>query len=1147
MSPKLGFPKLLGSKERISRSDLERGQTVTPPLPSWIYQDPATTAPILRNSYSAPPSDIPMQPVQCSSSPESPFDRERFGHAYDLLDGTSPECANRAYYHSPIRAGRGGPVFLRVSDQPEPTTSHPPIPWNSDDIPLLPAKVYVPPGRSREIEPGTTEEDYQYTSSMPNSTYRVMSRYPSFAYSEFEEAEHASLEFDPEAREIEDDVDRKSFVTDSVQTDLANDGRQAQAVLRHTENVGQNPELFEDMTAYERGEYEEHKDYHFSLQSSLHSHQIDPTDSFVPHEYSEFASSPAYSEPGVGDRYTTYREDDHEERGDVREYQSISSTDMSWLVANEEDAEQTGHLTSSGRHNSTSTAAATAPTIDTFIPAGSLDLDSHTDWQLSSQHKLPQGQRFSVIMSDGTSARPMSNAELANSFSSIEAMIKTGSGVDPNGSIDQSGGIMAAFTDHEPAYARENSNSCNSNGPQTDQGPGSSQTPSSPSTDCVMGDDSGRHGRLGFYEEPSPSRGEASVTPSRKPRCLTPPLQLLGLSPNLETEASVQSDGIPRPTLGRSNSRLLKAMKVNGVREDGRLAHVYPLSKADNDWETVSDIRELGTGLTGAITAKGRTGSSLADNSDSDSVPVPKQSIPLRELYLHNRVLQHPANPRENHSYVLVKDNHTGKSYSLPQSVFDTGSRVPCANATSLQSSQTRSYQHPVPFTTSHNHPFLSTPPQLSNARESPDHVSSNKVVRNYAVTPKSQSSEMSIYQLTKPTLNVADGDVSQSPRELSSKERSHFSSGWVSTISEATSALPRLPTREGSFAKISLLGNKGNVTGTPEGTGVREVGSSLADRSSPGAKFSSSPAPMASSPHIQYKSPSKAGGFQSTTSGITTPKSIRSAAPHNCFDDENDEDMPRGKEWLKYLPPRRTQHQSSITNGRHRRSSTESELITGAESSASRYYERDNTSAGLLLGQAGSYSRDHEIEPRNDQHNIRERRGNHERIIGPATPSSTQSTPIRDRNGLVYTDVPPPVFIHPVYGRNNPWDEPVVPLSPHFGRGRQMVRPQPAIRPIARAESPHLFRTTRQMEQEEYEYAKKVSFWITLAFCVLPFLAFIPCSRYGDVAIELFSRGRVQKVDPSYKRIAAFVFVLGTPLLVVAIMLAVHFQAFIT
>ena len=723
---------------------------------------------------------------------------------------------------------------MRVSDQPEPTTSRPPIPWDSHNIPLLPAKAYVPPGRSRESQSRTTEEDCLYSSSMPNLTRRVSSRYPSFACSE-DEVQAAFLEFDPKARKIEDDSDRKSFVTDSVHTDLANDDRQAQAVFGHTENFGQDPELFETMTAHDREGNEVHEDYHFLHQSSLHSHQIDPANSFVPHNYMEFASSPAYSGPGEGDRYTTYREDDREERGDVRRYQSISSTDMSWLVENEAEAEETGHLTSSGRHNCSSTAAATAPTIDTVIPAGSLDLDPHTVWQLSSRHILPEGQRFSVIMSDGTSARPMSNAELASSLSSIEAMIRIGPGVDPSGSIDQSGGIMAAFVDHESAYSRENSNSCNSKGPQIDQGPGSSQTPSSPSTDRVMGDDSGRHGRLGFYEEPSSSRGEASVTPSRKPRCLTPPLQLLGISRTLNTETSVRSDGISRPTLGRSNSRLGKAMKENGVREDGRLAHVYPLSKADNDWETVSDIKELGTGLSGEITAEGRTGSSLADNSDSASVSVPKESIPLRQLYLHNRVLQHPANPRENHSYVLIKDNLTGKTYSLPQSQLEAGGRVPCVNATSLRSPRTREYQHPVPFTANHNHPFATTPPPFSEVRGSPEHVSCNKAASNYAVGAKPQSSQMSIYQLTNPTLNVTDGDISKSPRELSSKERSHFSSGWVSTISEATSALPRLPTREGSFAGISTLGKKGNVTGTAEGNGVREVGSSLADGSSPG------------------------------------------------------------------------------------------------------------------------------------------------------------------------------------------------------------------------------------------------------------------------------------------------------------------------
>lgn len=43
-----------------------------------------------------------------------------------------------------------------------------------------------------------------------------------------------------------------------------------------------------------------------------------------------------------------------------------------------------------------------------------------------------------------------------------------------------------------------------------------------------------------------------------------------------------------------------------------------------------------------------------------------------------------------------------------------------------------------------------------------------------------------------------------------------------------------QLPNRKGSFAKVTVLGDRGNLTGTPQGTGTREVGSSLADESSP-------------------------------------------------------------------------------------------------------------------------------------------------------------------------------------------------------------------------------------------------------------------------------------------------------------------------
>ena len=314
----------------------------------------------------------------------------------------------------------------------------------------------------------------------------------------------------------------------------------------------------------------------------------------------------------------------------------------------------------------------------------------------------------------------------------------------------------------------------------------------------------------------------------------------------------------------------------------------------------------------------------------------------------------------------------------------------------------------------------------------------------------------------------------------------------------------------------------------------------------SAGAKFSSSPAPFATSPRTKYNTPSKAGGFQSTSSGLAIPKSASSSATRNYFNDDDDEYMPQGKEWLKYLPPHPMGQQSSFNPDRHRRSSTESELDTRLESPASRHHGRGKTSTGPLLGQAGSYSRDHEIQPDDDQHSIRERRAHQARIAEPATPSSTESTPVRDRNGRVFTGVPPPVFVHPVYGRNNPWDETALPASPRLGRGRQNVRPRSTVCPIARVESPHLYRTPRWQDLGSIEHAQKVSFWLTSAFCVVPFLAIIPCSSFGDAAIDLISGGKVKQVDQFHKRVAGFVFLLGTPILVVIIMMAVYFKAII-
>ena len=78
-----------------------------------------------------------------------------------------------------------------------------------------------------------------------------------------------------------------------------------------------------------------------------------------------------------------------------------------------------------------------------------------------------------------------------------------------------------------------------------------------------------------------------------------------------------------------------------------------------------------------------------------------------------------------------------------------------------------------------------------------------------------------------------------ESPK-LSRKDQS---SAWVSTDEDANGdAFVDECARHGSFSQMVPAGPKANVTGTPQGTGAREVGSSLANASSPNGELSSSP-----------------------------------------------------------------------------------------------------------------------------------------------------------------------------------------------------------------------------------------------------------------------------------------------------------------
>ncbi|KAF2737174.1 hypothetical protein EJ04DRAFT_574812 [Polyplosphaeria fusca] len=181
-------------------------------------------------------------------------------------------------------------------------------------------------------------------------------------------------------------------------------------------------------------------------------------------------------------------------------------------------------------------------------------------------------------------------------------------------------------------------------------------------------------------------------------------------------------------------------------------------------------------------------------------------------------------------------------------------------------------YHHPSPLG-SHVNPFRSSPPALiqsgnrivsEHASMSPPHANpptSGTTTPLFAAKRGVISSEAWDRGFQKPPflrfnqeledneeqdmLNSGPNDeiLYEDPHPLAGMAPRHSvrmdlpTSGSLSTSPEDA----RLQ-RENTFEKLSTLGPKGNLTGSPQGTGMHEAGSSLANTSSPGARFSSSP-----------------------------------------------------------------------------------------------------------------------------------------------------------------------------------------------------------------------------------------------------------------------------------------------------------------
>lgn len=94
--------------------------------------------------------------------------------------------------------------------------------------------------------------------------------------------------------------------------------------------------------------------------------------------------------------------------------------------------------------------------------------------------------------------------------------------------------------------------------------------------------------------------------------------------------------------------------------------------------------------------------------------------------------------------------------------------------------------------------------------------------------------------------------DPTSTPPTSRGVRPSDSTDGYTDSMQGQPPTASSLPTeRDNSFSKLTVLGPRGNLTGTPLGTGMHEAGSSIADSSSPGVAWDSTPskAPENSSP----------------------------------------------------------------------------------------------------------------------------------------------------------------------------------------------------------------------------------------------------------------------------------------------------------
>lgn len=797
------------------------------------------------------------------------------------------------------------------------------------------------------------------------------------------------------------------------------------------------------------------------------------------------------------------------------------------------------------------------PHIDVLIPAGKFNLDSHSDFLSYSQQASTMGSRepssmpfrYSGIITDGASSRPMSKIELEEGvLHSWEDRGKTALSMpnSMNSSIqmDRSTGFQQAHGEHEPNAGSEVFPFNRVQDPTADAGPGGSQTSSSLSTDRYGGNLFSHKARLGIHE-----------LPISRTRCHTPPL-LFGKS---AISGPRRSNTMLSLALGSATSVFDQNVRATRRKETGCLRTALN-SSDEQDWETVSAETEAHTNASDSIAFDAKIHSSLADNSDSGSLPLSKEMpYPFHSIKSHP-VLQHPVHPRLDYSFMLLKNSQTGDLVQVPEYKDAAGTCLPNNNASSQLVSSihaNRAYQHPSPLRVEHTHPLTFLPPIIPIK---PSVIGGENICRevqqNYLGSELSRSglseevqgvkekqSRNPLYKPTQGLIHIPRPALNYDQCVMDSNEQSPCqSSAWFSTFSKVTSTEPSLHKDGGNLTKIMARDGRGHMVSTPEQIPNRKVGSSLADASSPGANFSSSPVPLANSliksldtlpslgQRLHKQGIQHVSEFGSQLVLASLHKSLAkssscedSGTPTSEIEDHSRSYSAYGLR-LQHCKPSLRRSRSSSESSSRLIDSPSVRKASAIKLSPSDGDAQQINSSRFHLRNPFLHMDEKNSQYDHNQQNLIERRGRQPNaddalIEISTTPSSTVSRPfVRDR--VVHTDVPSPLLDHPVYGRERPWNR----MTPGPLRSRPPPKPLgPAflLRPVARVESPHLHRIPHPPTAELLERHILLSRMYLVPSMMVPPIALLYGHGYMDGLMRLHTVGGINGFRTTEKTIA--------------------------